>query len=142
MIIRSKTTLPNPSMWPLLAAILDVVLLLFIATPLGSNVLPSHGVMIRPAPSQFYAGTTGQNSVISVTAGSQPIFFLDKQRIDGGIPMLSRELDKKYKERNQTDRITITLLLDKDVTVALEQELIELILNKGMNCARAAEPAL
>lgn len=142
MIIRSKTTLPNPSMWPILAAVLDVVLLLFIATPLGSNVLPSHGVAIRPVPSQFYAGTTGKNSVVSVTAGSQPIFFLDEQRIEGGIPMLSRELDQQYKESNKTDRITITLLLDKDVTVALEQELIELILNKGMNCARAAEPAL
>ena len=74
---------------------------------------------------------------------ADPAFYIGNRLIEGGLPGVSAELDRISRE-NEGDgggRVGIALRLDSAVSRALEQQLVDMVLAKGMTCYIAAEPA-
>lgn len=140
--MKLQSTLPQHVFFIHLAVVLDVLVLVFVMTLASSYVESNYGYSIKVPSSRFMMNVTGTRYVLSVTAGENPVFFFNNKRLDGGFPMLRNELDRiasKYGEGGGS-RTTIILYFDKAVSRDMEQRLIDLILEKGMNCAVAARP--
>ncbi|WP_418386242.1 hypothetical protein, partial [Akkermansia sp.] len=98
---------------------------------------------VKAPSSRFLMNIVGDVEFISVTAGDQPAFYIGNRLIEGGLPGVSAELDRISRE-NEGDgegRMGIALRLDSAVSRALEQQLVDMVLAKGMTCYIAAEPA-
>ncbi len=94
-----------------------------------SRVGMAYGYEVKAPSSHFLMNIVGDVEFISVTAGDQPAFYIGNRLIEGGLPGVSSELDR------------ISLRLDDSVSRALEQQLVDMVLAKGMTCYIAAEPA-
>ena len=108
-----------------------------------SRVGMAYGYEVKAPSSRFLMNIVGDVEFISVTAGDQPAFYIGNRLIEGGLPGVSAELDRISRE-NEGDgggRVGIALRLDSAVSRALEQQLVDMVLAKGMTCYIAAEPA-
>ena len=140
--MKLHSTLPQRVFFIHLAVVLDVLVLVFVMTLATSYIESNYGYGIKVPTSRFMMNVTGSRYVLSMTAGDSPVFFLNNKRLAGGLPMLRGELDKiaaKYGEGGGS-RTTIILYFDKAVSQGMQQQLIDLVLEKGMNCAVAARP--
>ncbi len=142
MVLKTRSDLPTSVLFLLLAVGLDLVVLIFVLTILTSRVGMEYGYEIKSASSRYVMNVSPDAIFLSVTAGEKPEFFIGNRRIDGGMSGVSRELDHLVKDAkdSNSERVTIVLNLDGTVSRYLEQDLVDLVLSKGMNCAIAAGP--
>ena len=143
MQINTRSTLPTGAFFMQVVVLLDLVVLVCVLTIMTSRVGMAYGYEVKAPSSRFLMNIVGDVEFISVTAGDQPAFSLGNRLIEGGLPGVSAELDRISRE-NEGDgggRVGIALRLDSAVSRALEQQLVDMVLAKGMTCYIAAEPA-
>lgn len=122
--------------------LLDLVVLVCVLTIMTSRVGMAYGYEVKAPSSHFLMNIVGDVEFISVTAGDQPAFYIGNRLIEGGLPGVSSELDRISREHGENGcRMGIALRLDDSVSRALEQQLVDMVLAKGMTCYIAAEPA-
>ena len=122
--------------------LLDLVVLVCVLTIMTSRVGMAYGYEVKAPSSHFLMNIVGDVEFISVTAGDQPAFYIGNRLIEGGLPGVSSELDRISREHGENgSRMGIALRLDDSVSRALEQQLVDMVLAKGMTCYIAAEPA-
>lgn len=122
--------------------LLDLVVLVCVLTIMTSRVGMAYGYEVKAPSSHFLMNIVGDVEFISVTAGDQPAFYIGNRLIEGGMPGVSSELDRISREHGENgSRMGIALRLDDSVSRALEQQLVDMVLAKGMTCYIAAEPA-
>ena len=143
MQIKTRSTLPTGAFFMQVVVLLDLVVLVCVLTIMTSRVGMAYGYEVKAPSSRFLMNIVGDVEFISVTAGDQPAFYIGNRLIEGGLPGVSAELDRIARE-NEGDgggRVGIALRLDSAVSRALEQQLVDMVLAKGMTCYIAAEPA-
>ena len=143
MQIKTRSTLPTGAFFMQVVVLLDLVVLVCVLTIMTSRVGMAYGYEVKAPSSRFLMNIVGDVEFISVTAGDQPPFYIGNRLIEGGLPGVSAELDRISRE-NEGDgggRVGIALRLDSAVSRALEQQLVDMVLAKGMTCYIAAEPA-
>ena len=143
MQIKTRSTLPTGAFFMQVVVLLDLVVLVCVLTIMTSRVGMAYGYEVKAPSSRFLMNIVGDVEFISVTAGDQPAFYIGNRLIEGGLPGVSAELDRISRE-NEGDgggRVGIDLRLDSAVSRALEQQLVDMVLAKGMTCYVAAEPA-
>ena len=143
MHIKTRSTLPTGAFFMQVVVLLDLVVLVCVLTIMTSRVGMAYGYEVKAPSSRFLMNIVGDVEFISVTAGDQPAFYIGNRLIEGGLPGVSAELDRISRE-NEGDgggRVGIALRLDSAVSRALEQQLVDMVLAKGMTCYIAAEPA-
>ena len=143
MQIKTRSTLPTGAFFMQVVVLLDLVVLVCVLTIMTSRVGMAYGYEVKAPSSRFLMNIVGDAEFISVTAGDQPAFYIGNRLIEGGLPGVSAELDRISRE-NEGDgggRVGIALRLDSAVSRALEQQLVDMVLAKGMTCYIAAEPA-
>ena len=143
MQIKTRSTLPAGAFFIQVVVLLDLVVLVCVLTIMTSRVGMAYGYEVKAPSSHFLMNIVGDVEFISVTAGDQPAFYIGNRLIEGGLPGVSSELDRISRE-NEGDgggRVGIALRLDSAVSRALEQQLVDMVLAKGMTCYIAAEPA-
>lgn len=143
MQIKTRSTLPTGAFFMQVVVLLDLVVLVCVLTIMTSRVGMAYGYEVKAPSSRFLMNIVGDVEFISVTAGDQPAFYIGNRLIEGGLPGVSAELDRISRE-NEGDgggRGGIALRLDSAVSRALEQQLVDMVLAKGMTCYIAAEPA-
>lgn len=143
MQIKTRSTLPTGAFFMQVVVLLDLVVLVCVLTIMTSRVGMAYGYEVKAPSSRFLMNIVGDVEFISVTAGDQPAFYIGNRLIEGGLPGVSTELDRISRE-NEGDgggRVGIALRLDSAVSRALEQQLVDMVLAKGMTCYIAAEPA-
>ena len=143
MQIKTRSTLPTGAFFMQVVVLLDLVVLVCVLTIMTSRVGMAYGYEVKAPSSRFLMNIVGDVEFISVTAGDQPAFYIGNRLIEGGLPGVSAELDRISRE-NAGDgggRVGIALRLDSAVSRALEQQLVDMVLAKGMTCYIAAEPA-
>ena len=143
MQIKTRSTLPAGAFFIQVVVLLDLVVLVCVLTIMTSRVGMAYGYEVKAPSSRFLMNIVGDVEFISVTAGDQPAFYIGNRLIEGGLPGVSAELDRISRE-NEGDgggRVGIALRLDSAVSRALEQQLVDMVLAKGMTCYIAAEPA-
>ena len=143
MQIKTRSTLPTGAFFMQVVVLLDLVVLVCVLTIMTSRVGMAYGYEVKAPSSRFLMNIVGDVEFISVTAGDQPAFYIGNRLIEGGLPGVSAELDRSSRE-NEGDgggRVGIALRLDSAVSRALEQQLVDMVLAKGMTCYIAAEPA-
>ena len=140
--MKLESTLPKGAFFVHLAVILDVVVLLFVVTLITTGIVPKYGFNVKTPPSEFLINIQGEYYVVSVTAGESPVVFFDNRRLENGVAGLEKELDDIVaKEGSEgAGRITIILNMDQAVSRAMEQNLIEMVLEHGLTCAVAGSP--
>ena len=143
MQIKTRSTLPTGAFFMQVVVLLDLVVLVCVLTIMTSRVGMAYGYEVKAPSSRFLMNIVGDVEFISVTAGDQPAFYIGNRLIEGGLPGVSAELDRISRE-NEGDgggRVGIALRLDSAVSRALEQQLVDMVLAKGMTCYIAAAPA-
>ena len=143
MQIKTRSTLPTGAFFMQVVVLLDLVVLVCVLTIMTSRVGMAYGYEVKAPSSRFLMNIVGDVEFISVTASDQPAFYIGNRLIEGGLPGVSAELDRISRE-NEGDgggRVGIALRLDSAVSRALEQQLVDMVLAKGMTCYIAAEPA-
>lgn len=143
MQINTRSTLPTGAFFMQVVVLLDLVVLVCVLTIMTSRVGMAYGYEVKAPSSRFLMNIVGDVEFISVTVGDQPAFYIGNRLIEGGLPGVSAELDRISRE-NEGDgggRVGIALRLDSAVSRALEQQLVDMVLAKGMTCYIAAEPA-
>ena len=143
MQINTRSTLPTGAFFMQVVVLLDLVVLVCVLTIMTSRVGMAYGYEVKAPSSRCLMNIVGDAEFISVTAGDQPAFYIGNRLIEGGLPGVSAELDRISRE-NEGDgggRVGIALRLDSAVSRALEQQLVDMVLAKGMTCYIAAEPA-
>lgn len=143
MQIKTRSTLPTGAFFMQVVVLLDLVVLVCVLTIMTSRVGMAYGYEVKAPSSRFLMNIVGDVEFISVTAGDQPAFYIGNRLIEGGLPGVSAELDRISRE-NEGDgggRVGIALRLDSAVSRALEQQLVDMVLAKGMTCYIAAKPA-
>ena len=143
MQIKTRSTLPTGAFFMQVVVLLDLVVLVCVLTIMTSRVGMAYGYEVKAPSSRFLMNIVGDVEFISVTAGDQPAFYIGNRLIEGGLPGVFAELDRISRE-NEGDgggRVGIALRLDSAVSRALEQQLVDMVLAKGMTCYIAAEPA-
>ena len=140
MQIKTRSTLPAGAFFIQVVVLLDLVVLVCVLTIMTSRVGMAYEV--KAPSSHFLMNIVGDVEFISVTAGDQPAFYIGNRLIEGGLPGVSSELDRISREHGENgSRMGIALRLDDSVSRALEQQLVDMVLAKGMTCYIAAEPA-
>lgn len=144
MQIKTRSTLPTGAFFLQVVVLLDLVILVCVLTIMTSRVGMAYGYEIKAPSSRFLMNVVGDVEFISVTAGDQPAFYVGNRLIEGGLPGVSAELDRIAREhegKNGAGSMSIALRLDGAVSHALVQQLVDMVLSKGMSCYSAAEPA-
>ena len=143
MQIKTRSTLPTGAFFMQVVVLLDLVVLVCVLTIMTSRVGMAYGYEVKAPSSRFLMNIVGDVEFISVTAGDQPAFYIGNRLIEGGLPGVSAELDRisRATEGDGGGRVGIALRLDSAVSRALEQQLVDMVLAKGMTCYIAAEPA-
>lgn len=143
MQIKTRSTLPTGAFFLQVVVLLDLVILVCVLTVMTSRVGMEYGYEVKAPSSQFLMNIVGDVEFISVTAGDQPSFYVGNRLIEGGLPGVSAELDRQARshEVEGSGRMSVALRLDSSVSRALEQQLVDMVLSKGMTCYIAAEPA-
>ena len=143
MQIKTRSTLPTGAFFMQVVVLLDLVVLVCVLTIMTSRVGMAYGYEVKAPSSRFLMNIVGDVEFISVTAGDQPAFYIGNRLIEGGLPGVSAELDRISREieGDGGGRVGIALRLDSAVSRALEQQLVDMVLAKGMTCYIAAEPA-
>ena len=143
MQIKTRSTLPTGAFFMQVVVLLDLVVLVCVLTIMTSRVGMAYGYEVKAPSSRFLMNIVGDVEFISVTAGDQPAFYIGNRLIEGGLPGVSAELDRISRENEGYGggRVGIALRLDSAVSRALEQQLVDMVLAKGMTCYIAAEPA-
>ena len=134
MQIKTRSTLPTGAFFMQVVVLLDLVVLVCVLTIMTSRVGMAYGYEVKAPSSRFLMNIVGDVEFISVTAGDQPAFYIGNRLIEGGLPGVSAELDRISRE-NEGDgggRVGIALRLDSAVSRALEQQLVDMVLAKGM----------
>lgn len=143
MQIKTRSTLPTGAFFLQVVVLLDLVVLVCVLTMMTSRVGMAYGYEVKAPSSHFLMNIVGDVEFISVTAGDQPAFYVGNRLIEGGLSGVSAELDRIFRahEADGSGRMSIALRLDSAVSRALEQQLVDMVLSKGMTCYIAAEPA-
>ncbi len=143
MRLKTRSTLPSGSLYVQVVVFLDLVVLVCVLTVLTSRVGMSYGYEVKAPSSGFLMNVVGEIEFISVTAGEAPAFYIGNRLIDGGLDGVGAELDRMARENEAKGgaRMSIGLRLDSAVSRALEQQLVDMVLSKGLTCYIAAEPA-
>lgn len=141
--MKTRSTLPEQPFFVHVAALLDLVVILLVITMASTKIGATHGVEIQLPKSQYVLAQAPHTVLLTVTGGNNPTFYLDKQRINN-MAHLESALDKL---KSDTDlghsqaQVFVILRLDGSVSHSLEQQIINIVLNRGMNCALAANSA-
>lgn len=143
MHIRTRSSLPSGAFFLQVVVLLDLVILICVLTVMTSRVGMAYGYEVKAPASRFLMNVVGELAFISVTAGDPPSFYLGNRLIEGGLSGVSAELDRlsRNHEDEGGERLNIALRLDSAVSRSVEQQLVDMILSKGMTCYIAAEPA-
>lgn len=141
MQIKTRSTLPSGAFFLQVIALLDLVLLVCVLTVMTSRVGMTYGYEIKAPSSRFLMDIVGNVEFISVTAGDQPAFYVGNRLIEGGLPGVAAELDRMARDHEEGGgRMNVALRLDVAVSKALEQQLVNMVLSRGMRCYSAGEP--
>lgn len=141
--MKTRSTLPEQPFFVHVAALLDMIVILLIVTMASTKLGATHGIDIQLPRSQYVLAQAPYTVLLTVTGGDAPTFYLNKQRL-ANIVHLESALDKMKSDADLTHnqaQIFVVLRLDGSVNHALEQQLINIVLSRGMNCALAADPA-
>lgn len=139
--MKIKSTLPEQPFFVHVAALLDLVVILLVVTMASTKIGATHGVEIQLPKSQYVLAQAPHTVLLTVTGGNSPSFYLNKKRITD-IVHLESDLDKLKSDADlshKKSQIFVILRLDGSVNHALEQQLINIVLSRGMNCALAAD---
>ncbi len=140
--MKLESTLPDRPYFVHIAAVLDLVIVVLVITMASTKIGVSRGIEIQLPKSQYILSQTPNMATITVSGGSAPVFFLNNERITS-LPHLESALDKMKTDVelvHKKSQIFVVLRMDGSVSRSLEQQLIELVLSRGMTCALAADP--
>lgn len=141
-----RTSLPIASPFILIVVLLNIVMLITVLTLLGSNALPRYGVTIKPAESAFQLREFDPRymRILNITPGHDRRYYLNNEPITNGLKGLSEKLDQMLHSEEllpYRDRFTVVICADESISFGEGQQVIDLILSKGIHCANATLPS-
>lgn len=141
--MKVKSTLPSGDFYMHLAVMLDLVALVCVLTVVSSDITPRFGFGVRMPASPFLMDSIpGEKYIVAVAAGDDPVVFLNNRRLDKGLASLEEELDGIVEKHGEAEigRVGVILVLDRTVSRATEQRLLDMIMTRNMLCSIATEP--
>lgn len=138
-----RTTLPKGDFFIHITVFFNLVLLVAVVTFLCADIVPTFGFSVRMPSSEFLMESTpGRDvSIVTVTAGEEPVVFLNRKRLSKGLVSLEEELDHIIAgDNNRENRESVALIFDKAVSRAMIQKVIDMVQARNLRCFMAADP--
>lgn len=113
--------------------IFDLFALLLLFFLMGPSFVQQPGVMVDPAPSRFQLERYEESLVVTLGPGEpQPRLHLGREAVN--LAQLGERLDR-LREDGAPARSIVLMKTDQGTPVAMEREVMELILEKGYRVA-------
>ncbi len=138
---RVRSNLKGSGFAIIVLAGVNLFVLLCMCVLLTSYRAPRYGINLRPAESHFVLGSYDRSlsHIITITPGEIPRFFIESDEIPGGLDGMERIL--KSWEKPNPSHVTVIIVCDEAVSVGTVQQLADMILSHGYNCAFFGRPA-
>lgn len=140
--MKIKSTLPEQPFFVHVASLLNLIVIIMLIMMGTNRIGISRGFEIQLPKSQFVLAQTRNMATITVSAGDDPVFFLNDVR-QTNLTHLDSSLDKLKSDTERLSgrsHILVVLMLDASVSTGLQQQLAQMVINKGMACGLAADP--
>ena len=138
---RIRSNLKGSGFAILIAAGVNLFVLLCMCVLLTSYRSPKYGVNISPASSHFSIGAYDRSlsHIITGSPGETPRYFLEDREIPGGLNGLDRQLAEW--DCHIPSRVTVIIVCDEAVAVGSVQQLADKVLSHGFTCALYGRPS-
>lgn len=138
---RIRSNLNGTGFAILIAAGVNLFVLLCMCVLLTSYRPPRYGVNIKPAASHFIIGAYDRSlsHIITISPGETPRFFLDDREVPDGLEGIGKQLTEW--DCPTPSRVTIIIVCDEAVAVGSVQRLADKILMHGFTCAFYGRPS-
>lgn len=139
---RVRTTLKDGGFPILVAAGVNLLLLLCICVLLSNHLVPRFGYAVQPQESHFVIGSYDRDRthIVSVAPGDSPRLYDGEDLIRDGYAGFEKRLEK-WNSANPA-RVNVILVLDKAVPSGVVMKLTDMILAHGYSCSYAGVPAI
>lgn len=118
----------------------SLVLALCCSVLLVNHFVPCYGARVRPGTSRFIMGSydRSQSHIVSIAAGETPRIYVGSELVPEGIRGLEPLLDAW--KGNTPSRVMVVLMPDCAVSSGTVQQVVEMVMRRGMNCSIGAIP--
>ncbi len=141
---RVRSTLGSPGYPILIAAGVNLFLLLCFCVWLQVHRMPRFGVNVYPEASHFVMESYNRDNlhVVTISAGEIPRVYAEGVEITGGMKGLPAQLDTWAKGMStRPSNMTIILECDPAASAGVLQKAIDLVLQRKFTCSVAGRPA-
>lgn len=138
---RIRSNLKGSGFAIIVLAGVNLFVLLCMCVLLTSYRAPRYGINLRPAESHFVLGSYDRSlsHIITITPGEIPRFYVENDEIQGGLDGMEDVL--KSWENPNPSHVTVIIVCDEAVSIGTVQQLADMILSHGYNCAFFGRPA-
>ena len=138
---RIRSNLKGSGFAIIVLAGVNLFVLLCMCVLLTSYRAPRYGINLRPAESHFVLGSYDRSlsHIITITPGEIPRFYVENDEIQGGLDGMEDVL--KSWENPNPSHVTVIIVCDEAASVGTVQQLADMILSHGYNCAFFGRPA-
>ena len=138
---RIRSNLKGSGFAIIVLAGVNLFVLLCMCVLLTSYRAPRYGINLRPAESHSVLGSYDRSlsHIITITPGEIPRFYVENDEIQGGLDGMEDVL--KSWENPNPSHVTVIIVCDEAVSVGTVQQLADMILSHGYNCAFFGRPA-
>lgn len=107
---------------------------------LTNHLVPRYGARVRPGASRFIMGAydRSQSHIVSIAAGETPRIYVGSELVPEGINGVEPLLDAW--KGNSPSRVMVVLMPDCAVSSGTVQQIVEMVMRRGMNCSIGAIP--
>lgn len=139
---RVRSTLQHVGFPLVVAAGVNLLVLLFAIVLFSNHVTPSYGVRVLPARTHYVMGSYNRSNmrILTVMPGDTPRFFADTQEIEGGYEGLARLLDSW--DCPNPSQLNVIITADEAVTFGVLQRVTDMVLDHGFTSYFAGRPDL
>lgn len=142
---RVRSTLGSPGYPILIAAGVNLFLLLCFCVWLQVHRLPRFGVNVYPEASHFAMDSYNRNNlhIITITAGEAPRVYAEGVQLKDGLNSLPATLDAwAAGMTTRRDNMTIILECDPATSAGVLQKAIDMVLQRKFTCSIAGRPSI
>lgn len=135
--MKLESTLPERPGFLFVVPAFNLFALLLVFFLLGPSFVSQSGVAIELPVSRFQLERQSYETVVTVTAGDPPVYWLEREEVT--LSELSKRLESR-KDSDVSPATTVLLRVDKGVPVETQRFVAETILNKGLRVYLLGQP--
>lgn len=139
---RVRSTLKSAGVPILVAAGVNVFLVLCLCVLLTNHLTPRFGYTVQPQESHFTIASYDRNHthIVSVAPGETPRLYVGANLVKDGFEGFEAQL-ASWNSSNPS-HVSVVLVIDKAVPAGVVHRLTDMILSHGFTCSYAGVPAL